>query len=93
LPEEIQNPEHATRLENLKFSLKKANEAVAENNRKSHFKNKKIRQKRQRKDISKLVRWCTCFAQLRNMENSRNSGKYGRALSKLYQNCLALTIE
>ncbi|KDR11716.1 hypothetical protein L798_14477, partial [Zootermopsis nevadensis] len=40
LPEELQNSEHATRLENLKFSLKKAYEVVKENNRKSHEKNK-----------------------------------------------------
>jgi hypothetical protein len=54
---------------------------------------KKIMTKRQRKDILKLVRWCICFVQLRNWENARNSGKCGRALTKLYQNCLALTIE
>jgi hypothetical protein len=40
LPEKLQNSEHATRLENLKFSLKKAYEVVKENNRKSHEKNK-----------------------------------------------------
>jgi hypothetical protein len=46
LPEEIQNSEHATRLENLKFSLKKAHEVVRENNRKSHEKNKENYDKR-----------------------------------------------
>jgi ribosomal protein L29 len=40
LPEEVKNSVHATRLENLKFRLEQAYEAV-ENNKKSHIKIRK----------------------------------------------------
>jgi hypothetical protein len=42
LSEEVKDYDHARRLENLKFSLKKACQFVKKNNRKSHLNNKRL---------------------------------------------------